>query len=149
MKSFKSYLTEEETDNHPDFMSQKTEDEKVPHVTTTRYGNGENGVHSAMHTHAKTGIAYWGYSVPDKEGKSTDSRPEGVDAELRKARSRTAMGHLVDFARRNPKTPITYQTDGEHGERNHAFFQKRWAKLQKEHGLTNTLTRVETNPLKT
>ena len=149
MKSFTLYLTEKETDNHPDFMSQKTEDEKVPHVTTTRYGNGETGVHSAMHTHAKTGIAYWGYSVPDKEGKSTDSRPEGMDPELRRAISRTAMGHLVDFARRNPKTPITYQTDGEHGERNHDFFQKRWAELQKEHGLTNTLTRVETNPLRT
>ena len=150
MKSFKYYLKEEESDNHPDFVSQKTEDEKVPHVTTTRYGNGETGVHSAMHTHAKTGIAYWGYSISDKEGKSTDAPTEGVSAELRTARSRNAMDHLVDFAKRNPKTPITYQTnDGEQGDRNHAFFQKRWAELQKQHGLNNTLTRVETNPLRT
>ena len=150
MKSFTSYLNEEEADNHPDFASERAEDEKVPHVTTTRYSNGETGVHSAMHTHAKTGIAYWGYQVSDKKGKSTDLPTEGVSSELRTARSRTAMGHLVDFAKRNPKTPITYQTnDGPQGERNHEFFQKRWAELQKQHGLNNTLTRVEKNPLKT
>lgn len=151
MKSFTEYLNEEEVlDNHPDFVSQKTEDEKVPHVTTTRYSNGETGVNSAIHTHAKTGIAYWGYQISDKEGKSTDLPTEGVSSELRTARSRTATGHLVDFAKRNPNTPITYQTnDGPHGERNHQFFQKRWAELKKQHGLNNTLTRVEKNPLKT
>ena len=152
MKTFKEYLNEEEEvlDNHPDFVSQKTEDDKVPHVTTTRYSNPETGVNSAMHTDTRTGSAYWGYQVSDKEGNSTDVAPKGVSPELRTARSRTAMGHLVDFAKRNPKTPITYQTnDGEQGDRNHAFFQKRWAELQKQHGLNNTLTRVETNPLRT
>ena len=149
MKSFTSYLNEEEADNHPDFASERAEDEKVPHVTTTRYSNGETGVHSAMHTHAKTGIAYWGYQVSDKKGKSTDLPTEGVSSELRTARSRTAMGHLVDFAKRNPKTPITYQTnDGEQGDKNHAFFQERWPELQEKHGLSNTLTRVEKNPLR-
>lgn len=152
MKSFREYLNEEEEvlDNHPDFVSQKTEDKKVPHVMTTRYSNEETGVHSTMHTDTRTGSAYWGYEVPDKEGKSTDSRPEGVDPELRRAISRTAMGHLVDFAKRNPNTPITYQTnDGGQGDRNHEFFQRRWSELQKQHGLNNTLTRVETNPLRT
>ena len=152
MKSFKEYLNEEEEvlDNHPDFVSQKTEDDKVSHVTTTRYGNPETGVHSTMHTDTRTGSAYWGYQVSDKEGNSTDVAPKGVSPELRTARSRTAMDHLVDFAKRNSNTPITYQTnDGEQGERNHAFFQKRWAELQKTHGLNNTLTRVETNPLRT
>jgi len=152
MKSFREYLTEEEEvlDNHPDFISQKTEDEQVPHVMTTRYGNEETGVHSTMHTDTRTGSAYWGYQVSDKEGNATDIAPKGVSPELRTARSRTAMNHLVDFAKRNPNTPITYQTnDGEQGDRNHEFFQRRWAELQKEHGLNNTLTRVEKNPLKT
>lgn len=152
MKSFIEYLNEEEEvlDNHPDFVSQKTEDDKVPHVTTTRYSNPETGVNSAMHTDARTGSAYWGYQVSDKEGNATDVAPKGVSPELRTARSRTAMDHLVDFAKKNPNTPITYQTnDGEQGDRNHAFFQKRWAELQKQHGLNNTLTRVETNPLRT
>lgn len=145
MKSFKEYLTEEVLDNHSDFMSQITEDD----ITTTRYSNGETGISSAMHTDARTGIAYWGYQVSDKEGKSTDSRPEGVSPELRTARSRTAMDHLVDFAKRNPQTPITYQTnDGEQGNKNHAFFQERWPELQEKHGLSNTLTRVEKNPLR-
>jgi hypothetical protein len=150
MKSFKEYLTEEEVlDNHSDFISQKTEDKKVPRVMTTRYGNEEIGVHSTIHTDTKRGIAYWGYQVPDKEGNYTDVAPEGVDPELRTARSRTAMGHLVDFAKRNPQTPITYQTNnGEQGNKNHAFFQERWPELQEKHGLSNTLTRVEKNPLR-
>lgn len=156
MKSFISYLNEEESDNHPDFISQKVSTigyqygkPDIPIITTTRYGNGETGVHSAMHTDVRTGNAYWGYSISDKEGKSTDKPPKGVSSELRTARSRTAMGHLVDFAKRNPKTPITYQTnDGKQGEKNHQFFQKRWAELQKTHGLNNTLTRVEKNPFR-
>ena len=145
MKSFKEYLIEEVLDNHSDFMSQITEND----ITTTRYSNGETGVSSAMHTDAITGIAYWGYQVPDKEGNATDVAPEGVDAELKTARSRTAMGHLVDFAKRNPNTPITYQTNyGEQGDSNHEFFQRRWPELQEKHGLSNTLTRVEKNPLR-
>jgi len=157
MKSFKEYLTEEESSNHLDFISQKVSTigyqkgkPDIPLVTTTRYSNGETGVSSAMHIDARTGIAYWGYQVSNKEGNYTDVPPEGTSQELRNARSRIAMDHLVDFAKRNPKTPITYQTnDGPQGERNHQFFQKRWAELQKQHGLNNTLTRVEKNPLRT
>ena len=144
MKSFKEYLLEEESSNHLDFISQKVSTigyqkgkPDIPLVTTTRYSNKEAGLHSAMHIDARTGIAYWGYQVSNKEGNYTDVPPEGVSQELRTARSRIAMDHLVDFAKRNPKTPI-----------NHAFFQERWPKLQEKHGLSNTLTRVEKNPLR-
>ena len=156
MKSFKEYLLEEESSNHLDFISQKVSTigyqkgkPNIPLVTTTRYSNKEAGLHSAMHIDARTGIAYWGYQVSNKEGNYTDVPPEGVSQELRTARSRIAMDHLVDFAKRNPKTPITYMTnDGKQGTANHAFFQERWPKLQEKHGLSNTLTRVEKNPLR-
>jgi len=146
MKSFRQYLLEQNTEasDHPDFVSSNTDGE----ITTHKYQDENTGVQSYIHT--KDNTAYWGFTVPDNDGKPTDDAPPGVPQELRRARLHTAFEHVADFAKRNPNIEnISYQTkEGERGEKNHEIFQAKWPKYQEIHGIPTNLVRVETNPLK-
>ena len=81
---------------------------------------------------------------------STDVAPPDVPKEVRSARLRTAMDHVTDFARSNPKiAQVQYQTNaGERGEKNHAIFQSKWGEAQKQHGIETPLVRVEKHPFR-
>ena len=147
MLTFRQYLLESET--HPHLVS-VTSDKETPHISTHFYRDSDTGVHTRIHTDAKRGIAYWGFQVPNAKGELTDVAPPDVPKEVRSARLRTAMDHVTDFARSNPKiAQVQYQTNaGERGEKNHAIFQSKWGEAQKQHGIETPLVRVEKHPFR-
>ena len=155
MKSFKQFLLESTL--HRDFVEEAPEENKKLGITTNKshYSNEETGVSTFIHTcdtcgDNKRNIAEWGFVVKDETGKQQDSPIAGVPLEMRQARSRTALGHLEDFAVKNPEIhTIYYQVNaGEQGEKNHQVYRDKWKKTQDRLGITTELVRTSSNVFK-